>query len=164
LRSFPFPSSLSFFLYFITFRLSLLHTLFYTPEWALYEQLSQLSINVEEYQAKKREIYRSFDRLEHLKSMLAAQAEQVQMNEKAKTAKIKAAHETVNANGLTADLCNALIERVYIYPDNRISVIWKIKDFCTNEMLCVKSVSFVVGHAVTAFKECSNPQPNWLGV
>lgn len=117
----------------------------------MYEPFSLLSINVEEYQAKKREINRELDRLKHLKSMLAAQAGQVQMNEKAKTAKIKAARENVDANGLTAGLCNALVERVYIYPGNRIRVIWKIKDFCTKEMLCVKSIPFVVGHAVTAF-------------
>ena len=94
--------------------------------------------------------------------MLAAQAGQVQMNEKAKTAKIKAARENVDANGLTADLCNALVERVYIYPGNRIRVIWKIKDFCTKEMLCVKSIPFVVGHAVTAFQDVQNPsQIGW---
>jgi len=85
---------------------------------ALYEPFSQLSINAEEYQAKKREINRELDRLKHLKSMLVAQAEQVQMNEKAKTAKVKAAREIVDATGLTAGLCDTLLERVYVYPGN----------------------------------------------
>ena len=32
--------------------------------------------------------------------------------------------------GLTAGLADTLIDRVYVYPGNRVEIAWKMKDFC----------------------------------
>lgn len=34
------------------------------------------------------------------------------------------------AGGLTAGLADTLIERVYVYPNNQLEIVWKMKDFC----------------------------------
>ena len=36
----------------------------------------------------------------------------------------------VGAGGLTAGLADTLIDRVYVYPNNQVEIIWKMKDFC----------------------------------
>ena len=38
--------------------------------------------------------------------------------------------EVVGAGGLTAGLADTLIDRVYIYPNNQVEIVWKMKDFC----------------------------------
>lgn len=55
------------------------------------------------------------------------------MDEKEKSARIKLAHEVTEAGGLTAELSETLIDRVYVYPDSRVEIVWKIKDFCIEE-------------------------------
>jgi len=52
------------------------------------------------------------------------------MDEKSKNARTELAREVVGAGGLTAGLANILIDRVYVYPDNRVEIIWKMKDIC----------------------------------
>ena len=100
---------------------------------ALYEQLSKQVITVADYQAKKHEINRELDGLNRIQAILTAEAVQSQASRQAKTARQRAAHEIVHSHGLTAGLSDTLIDRVYIYPNNRVEIIWKLKDFCTEE-------------------------------
>ena len=44
------------------------------------------------------------------------------------------AKEIVKSNGMTADLADALIKQVYVYPNNQIEIVWKMKDFCMEEV------------------------------
>ena len=30
-----------------------------------------------------------------------------------------------------AGLADTLIDRVYVYPNNQVEIVWKMKDFCT---------------------------------
>ena len=54
----------------------------------------------------------------------------MEMDEKAKRARAELAREVMGAGGLTAGLADTLIERVYVYPNNQLEIVWKMKDFC----------------------------------
>lgn len=54
----------------------------------------------------------------------------MEMDEKSKSARTELAREIVGAGGLMAGLADTLIDRVYVYPNNQVEIIWKIKDFC----------------------------------
>ena len=54
----------------------------------------------------------------------------MEMDEKAKRARAELAQEVVGAGGLTAGLADTLIERVYVYPNNQVEIVWRMKDFC----------------------------------
>ena len=61
------------------------------------------------------------------------QTSQMQMAEKEKNVRAELAQEISGAGGLTAGLADALIDRVYVYPRNRVEIVWKVKDFCVEE-------------------------------
>lgn len=44
---------------------------------------------------------------------------------------IRTAKAVKKETTLTQALADMLIEKVCIYPDNRLEIEWKIKDFCT---------------------------------
>jgi hypothetical protein len=52
------------------------------------------------------------------------QAEQVRQ-----LSRQKAAKAVLNATGLTTELTDLLIDRVLVYPDNRIEITYKTQDF-----------------------------------
>ena len=54
----------------------------------------------------------------------------MEMDEKAKSARTELAREVVGAGGLMAGLSDTLIDRVYVYPNNQVEIVWKMKDFC----------------------------------
>lgn len=99
----------------------------------LYEQLLLKKIDLPEYKAKKAVIDAELDRLQKIQSVTTERTEQMKMNEKSRKARRNLAKEITESAGLTSELVNALIERVYLYPDNQMEIIWKIKDFCLEE-------------------------------
>lgn len=96
----------------------------------LYEQLLLEKITLQEYKSKKAAVDIELDRLQQIHSVTAAQTAQLQMDEKSRKARLKAAQEITKSSVLTTELVSALIERVYVYPGNQIEIIWKMKDFC----------------------------------
>ena len=62
------------------------------------------------------------------------QTSQMQMAEKEKSARTELAQEVSKAGGLTTGLVEALIGRVFVYPDNQVKILWKMKDFCMEGM------------------------------
>jgi len=54
----------------------------------------------------------------------------MQMDKKAKNARMKLAREAAGAGRLTGELAETLIDRVYVYPGDRLDIAWKMKDFC----------------------------------
>ena len=101
---------------------------------ALYEQLLLKEITVAEYRAQKIEIDRELDRLKQAHSVVTAQIEQIRTAEKKKHIKRELAREIVKSNNITVALADALIERVYVYPHNRIEIVWKMKNFCMEDL------------------------------
>ena len=86
---------------------------------------------MEDYKIQKAAVDSELDRLREIHSNLKAQTAQMEMDEKAKSARTELAREVVGASGLTAGLADTLIDRVYIYPNNQVEIVWKMKDFCT---------------------------------
>ena len=87
-------------------------------------------ITMEDYKIQKAAVDRELDRLREIHSNLKAQTSQMEMDEKSKSARTELALEVVGAGGLTAGLADTLIDRVYIYPNNQVEIVWKMKDFC----------------------------------
>jgi len=85
---------------------------------------------MEDYKIQKAAVDRELDRLREIHSNLKAQTSQMEMDEKSKSARTELALEVVGAGGLTAGLADTLIDRVYIYPNNQVEIVWKMKDFC----------------------------------
>lgn len=95
----------------------------------LYERLVSREISLDAYKAEKAGIDVELDRWEDLRSTLATQIEQAQTSESAQNVRRELAREAVDADGLTADLVEKLIDRVEVYPGWRIDVTWRVKDF-----------------------------------
>jgi len=96
----------------------------------LYERFVLQEISAVEYKSEKADIDRELDRLRKIQAGLKAKTSQMQMDEKAKSARMKLAREAAGAGGLTAELAETLIDRVYVYPGDRVEIVWKMKDFC----------------------------------
>ncbi len=100
----------------------------------LYEQLIMKQITKEDYKAQKAAIDIELDRLRVIHSKLKMQTSQMQMAEKEKNARTELVQEISGAGGLTTGLVETLIERVYVYPDSQVEIVWKMKDFCMEGM------------------------------
>lgn len=100
----------------------------------LYEQLLLQEISMEEYKSQKAAINVELNRIKQLHAVLAAQTTQMRMDSEAKSARKKLAQDITGSGRLTTGLVDTLIDRIYIYPGNQVEIIWKIKDFCTEEV------------------------------
>ena len=96
----------------------------------LYEQFLMREISLDDYKRMKAKIDMDISHLEQSYSLLRTKANQVQMDERRKMARSKMARKISEADALTAELTDALFERIYVYPGNRLDIEWKIKDFC----------------------------------
>jgi len=97
---------------------------------ALYERFVLQEISAEDYKTQKAVIDRELDRLRKIQTGLKAKTSHMQMEQQTKSARTKLAQEAVGAGGLTAKLVETLIDRVYVYPGDRLEIVWKMKDFC----------------------------------
>ncbi len=95
----------------------------------LYERLLLKEIELEEYKDQKALIDRELNRLKQCCSALRMQMEQYKRNNESQTEQKELAEDISRANGLTAGLVDRLIDKVYIYPGNRVEIIWKVKNF-----------------------------------
>lgn len=100
----------------------------------LYEQFLLHEISLEDYKKQSAAVDVELDRLKQIQSVLTAQTTQMQMDEKAKSTRAKLAQEVTSASRLTAGLADALIDRVYVYPGNQVEIVWKINNFCMEDM------------------------------
>lgn len=96
----------------------------------LYEQMLLGAISTEDYKAKKATVDKELGRLNRIYDALCQRTEQMRMGDESRTARKRLAQEVTGAGGLTAALVDALIERVEVYPENQVRIIWKLKDFC----------------------------------
>lgn len=99
----------------------------------LYEQFLSQQITMEIYQAERAVIDKELSRLKQIHSGIAAQTTQMQMDEKTKSVRTKLAQEITSTSSLTAELADALIDRVYVHPGNQVEIVWKMNDFCVEE-------------------------------
>ena len=95
----------------------------------LYEQFLLQEIDLEQYKGQKSLIDLELNRLKQCSSTLQSQMEQQERSNKSRTEHKKLAEDISGAGKLTAAFVDQLIDKVYVYPGNRIELIWKIKDF-----------------------------------
>ncbi len=96
----------------------------------LYEQLISQEIGIEDYKKQKAEIDVDLDRWKNLRATLATQTARARMDEKTQSTRIELAQEVAGTDGLTLELTEKLIDRVFVHPGGQIEISWKMKDFC----------------------------------
>lgn len=92
----------------------------------LYEELISGRIGLEDYNAQKAGVDIALSHWKNACAALVSQIEQERMNNAARSDWLKAARESMDVNGLTAEAVERLIERVEVYPDGRIEVVWRL--------------------------------------
>lgn len=68
-------------------------------------------------------------RLQEVKAVLSTQLSQRQADEQTKSANRLLAETVVDIGKLNTELVDMLIDRVYVYPQQNIEIVWKIGGF-----------------------------------
>lgn len=95
----------------------------------LYERLLLKEIDIDAYRAEKAEYDLKLNNLNRLHTAIATVTAQMQSTGEEKAKRKKLAHGIVTETKLTQELADALIDKVLIYPDNRVEIAWKIRNF-----------------------------------
>lgn len=94
----------------------------------LYEEYLSGEISVEEYKAQKEVLDAALLKIQNAHATLTAQAKQAQEQHDEQVQRQAIIREIANADGLNAALADMLIEKVYVFPDKRIEIAYKIRD------------------------------------
>ena len=89
-------------------------------------------MDIEEYKKLKQENDTKVEnyRVQYNKYRQSAEQTRLENDEKLKT--LQTVKTAKKENTLTQALADMLIDKVYVYPDNRIEIERKIKDLCTD--------------------------------
>lgn len=98
----------------------------------LYEQLLTGKITLEEYKKLKQETDTKVENYRVQYNKYRQSAEQTRLENDEKLKNLQIAKTAKKENTLTQALADMLIDKVYVYPDNRLEIEWIIKDFCTD--------------------------------
>ena len=91
----------------------------------LYERYAMHEITLDAYRADKAIMDRELDRLQSLCAIVCRETEKQRSLESERTEYRKLAENVRNTDTLTRPLVDALIERVYCFPDSHIEIVWK---------------------------------------
>lgn len=94
----------------------------------LYESFLSGEIDIAEYRAQKEVLDVSLTKAKSAHAVVTAQAKQAQEQRTEQIQRQAIIQEIANADGLTSALADMLIEKVYVFPDKRIEIVYKIKD------------------------------------
>ena len=94
----------------------------------LYERYLLGEIDLDTYKAEKAACDELLLKTKNAYAVVLAQAKQKQEDQARHDNRQEAARAVFNSEGLTAELTDLLIDRVLVYPDNRIEIAYKIKD------------------------------------
>lgn len=101
----------------------------------MFEQMILHELSEQEYRTKKAVLDTELSRLQAVQAAVSTQLSQRQTDEQAKSANERLAQKVVSAEGLSSDLVAELIDRVYVYPDKNIEIVWKVAGFGSDEMI-----------------------------
>ena len=97
---------------------------------------------MEQYREQKAVYDTRLNNLTQLHSTLVAQTSKMKMDNE-EQAKIRGiANDISSETSLTQVLVEMLIEKVYVHPNNRIEIVWKIENFAENAVEMVEEVSY----------------------
>ena len=91
----------------------------------LYESLVLGNIQPEEYKEQKKTLDAALDRQKDVDEVICEQ----EAKSAPSAASVKAALEALESNELGQELADLLIDRVLVFPDNRIEIQWKVSGF-----------------------------------
>lgn len=94
----------------------------------LYERFLSGEVNIEEYKAQKEVLDVLLTKTKSTHAALTAQAKQAQEHRAEQIQRQAIIQEIAKADGLNASIADTLIEKVYVFPDKRIEIVYKIKD------------------------------------
>lgn len=94
----------------------------------LYERYLLGEIDLDTYKAEKAAFDELLLKTKNAYAVVLAQARQKQEEQARHDNRQEAARAVFNSEGLTGELTDLLIDRVLVYPDNRIEIAYKIKD------------------------------------
>lgn len=107
---------------------------FYDMKRRLYEQYVLKEIDFAAYSEQNAAFDGRLADIERVHSDIAATTTQMLMSGEEKSKLRKLAGDATTESTLTQALADALIDKVYIFPDNQIEIAWKIQDFAGNMM------------------------------
>ena len=93
-----------------------------------YERYLLGEIDIDTYKAEKAACDELLLKTKNAYAVVLAQTKQKQEEQARHDNRQEAARAVFNSEGLTAELTGLLIDRVLVYPDNRIEIAYKIKD------------------------------------
>lgn len=99
----------------------------------LFEMLALDGISLEDYKARKAGIDAEIVQVTNTLSVLAEHTKQAERDYEAKVQRQEIIREIGGANSLTEALADALIEKIYVFPDNRIEIAYKVQDMFVTE-------------------------------
>lgn len=94
----------------------------------LYEQYLRGEITLETYKAETAVYNEQLLKTKNARSAWMAQVEQTQAAEEQRQHRERAIQEIAGADKLTCALSDLLINKVYVFPDNRLEIAYKIQD------------------------------------
>ncbi len=95
----------------------------------LYEKLLLKEIDLQMYNELKAEYDNKINNFKHSLSEISLQAEMLK-SEKDNIAALKNVSDIIsNESTLSQTLSDLLIDKVFVYPDNRVEVVWKVQGF-----------------------------------
>ena len=95
----------------------------------LFEQIVLHELSEQEYRMKKGVLDAELTRLQEVKAVLSTQLSQRQADEQTKNANRLLAEKVVDIGKLNTELVDMLIDRVYVYPQQNIEIVWKAGGF-----------------------------------
>lgn len=109
----------------------------------LYERWTRKEITLDEYREQKAVFDIKLKDLNRLHSELSVVTRQMRMDSEERNGLHQTAREVAAETGLTKELAEKLIDKVYIYPGNRLEIAWKIRDFAGEFITdgCVENAS-----------------------
>jgi len=95
----------------------------------LYEQYLMREIELDDYKAQKAVCDAKLLQVKNTCAAVTAQAKQAQEKHAEQVNRKQIIQEISQADGLTNSLIDRLIERVYVFPEKRIEIAYKVSDF-----------------------------------
>ena len=94
----------------------------------LYEQYVSKELDADRYKQEKAAVDALILRTKNIYASVIAQAKKEQAQHEEQVQRNQIVRELSAADGLTQRLADLLIDRVYVYPDRRIEINYKVKD------------------------------------
>ena len=95
----------------------------------LYESYQMGEIELADYKARKEILDAELLKAKNAYAVLTAQAKRDQEAQARKAERQSIFKELSVADTLTSELTRLLVDKVYVFPDKRIEIVYKVKDF-----------------------------------